>query len=270
MPENISDNMRDFLTLCFERNPVKRIDAKGLLKHKLLNQVDKKTALEHIISNENQLKLPKELTNTIKMHLDKVEGMQSTSRHSSDEQPAHNQNKLAERPPPHFAGQAEHVEDPNNYSFQQNSNPMKYSNQAPSTHNLNIYGSNQAHPVSNLNLFEHRNPGQGRPHHLISPSQAHDVQHAHKHGSNSNKFRYIPQLTEQTPENWNYIENDMLGPGHLQYNSQYQRHKQRQKTQYDQSQMGNWVSTKAPQPEIEQKHYKKRLPTQVHHSNWNE
>lgn len=75
LPDNISENMRDFLTLCFERNPVKRIDAKGLLKHKLLNQVDKKTALEHIISSENQLKLPKELTNTIKMHLDKVEGM---------------------------------------------------------------------------------------------------------------------------------------------------------------------------------------------------
>jgi serine/threonine protein kinase len=41
LPEGISDDMKDFLKLCFEKDPSKRIDAKNLLKHKLLNQLDK-------------------------------------------------------------------------------------------------------------------------------------------------------------------------------------------------------------------------------------
>ena len=37
LPEGLSEDMQDFLKLCFEKNPEIRIDAKNLLKHKLLN-----------------------------------------------------------------------------------------------------------------------------------------------------------------------------------------------------------------------------------------
>ena len=41
LPENISDDLKDFLKQCFDKDPEKRIDAKNLLKHKWLNQIDK-------------------------------------------------------------------------------------------------------------------------------------------------------------------------------------------------------------------------------------
>jgi len=52
-----------------------RADAKSLLQHKLLNQVDK-SELEKIISNGSKLQLPKELTSTIKKHLDEQQDSQ--------------------------------------------------------------------------------------------------------------------------------------------------------------------------------------------------
>ena len=71
MPEGLSDDMKDLLKLCFEKDPSKRIDAKNLLKHKLLNQLDK-NELQKIINTG-----PKELTSTIKMHLDKEDELLS-------------------------------------------------------------------------------------------------------------------------------------------------------------------------------------------------
>ena len=73
LPENISDDLKDFLKQCFEKDPEKRIAAKNLLKHKWLNQIDK-DALVKIIQSGNNLQLPQEMTKTIKKHLDQVEG----------------------------------------------------------------------------------------------------------------------------------------------------------------------------------------------------
>lgn len=33
LPETISEELKSFLNKCFERDPFKRIDAKGLLEH---------------------------------------------------------------------------------------------------------------------------------------------------------------------------------------------------------------------------------------------
>ncbi len=41
IPEHFSPELKDFLSYCFEKDPEKRIDAKGLLKHKWLCRIDK-------------------------------------------------------------------------------------------------------------------------------------------------------------------------------------------------------------------------------------
>jgi serine/threonine protein kinase len=41
MPETISEELKDFLTRCFEKDPFKRIDAKSLLQHPWLTKYDK-------------------------------------------------------------------------------------------------------------------------------------------------------------------------------------------------------------------------------------
>jgi serine/threonine protein kinase len=60
IPEEFSKELKDFLILCFEKDPEKRIDAKGLLSHSWLNKVDKnelkKVFGEHLPSEfENSL-----------------------------------------------------------------------------------------------------------------------------------------------------------------------------------------------------------------------
>jgi len=41
MPENISEDLKDFLSRCFEKDPFKRIDAKSLIQHHWLTKNDK-------------------------------------------------------------------------------------------------------------------------------------------------------------------------------------------------------------------------------------
>lgn len=74
-PADISPEMSDFLNCCFQKDPKKRTDASTLLRHKLLNKVDKEE-LEMFISGNGQdtLNLPKELTSTLKKHLDRCDG----------------------------------------------------------------------------------------------------------------------------------------------------------------------------------------------------
>jgi serine/threonine protein kinase len=39
-PDMISDELKDFLTKCFQKDPYKRIDAKSLLQHPWLSKYD--------------------------------------------------------------------------------------------------------------------------------------------------------------------------------------------------------------------------------------
>lgn len=41
LPENISEEMKDFLKTCFNKDPFSRIDAKSLLEHAWLKKYDK-------------------------------------------------------------------------------------------------------------------------------------------------------------------------------------------------------------------------------------
>ena len=43
LPESISDELRDFLTKCFNKDHFHRLDAKVLLKHPWLKKYDKNT-----------------------------------------------------------------------------------------------------------------------------------------------------------------------------------------------------------------------------------
>lgn len=47
-PESVSDELRDFLNKCFEKDPFKRIDAKGLLQHVWLTKYDK-TLIQKVV-----------------------------------------------------------------------------------------------------------------------------------------------------------------------------------------------------------------------------
>ena len=40
LPEGLSDELRDFLTKCFQKDPSKRISAEGLLRHPWLSKYD--------------------------------------------------------------------------------------------------------------------------------------------------------------------------------------------------------------------------------------
>jgi serine/threonine protein kinase len=67
LPDAISEELRNFLVRCFEKDPFNRIDAKSLLDHQWLKKYDNKS-FKRIISISD--KLPEEVTNTIKMHID--------------------------------------------------------------------------------------------------------------------------------------------------------------------------------------------------------
>jgi serine/threonine protein kinase len=41
LPESCSDDLKDFFSKCFEKDPFKRIDAKGLLEHRWIKKYDK-------------------------------------------------------------------------------------------------------------------------------------------------------------------------------------------------------------------------------------
>lgn len=70
LPEGISEELKDFLIKCFEKDPYNRIDAKSLLNHQWLTKYDK-NLFQKIISISN--KLPEEVTNTIRMHIDQAD-----------------------------------------------------------------------------------------------------------------------------------------------------------------------------------------------------
>jgi serine/threonine protein kinase len=40
-PESLTPELKDFLSKCFEKDPFRRIDAKGLLEHQWLKKYDK-------------------------------------------------------------------------------------------------------------------------------------------------------------------------------------------------------------------------------------
>ena len=68
-PESLSVELKDFLNKCFEKDTIRRIDAKGLLEHQWLKKYDK-NLFQKIISNSS--KLPEVVSNTIKLHINQV------------------------------------------------------------------------------------------------------------------------------------------------------------------------------------------------------
>ncbi|CDW87458.1 protein serine threonine kinase [Stylonychia lemnae] len=70
LPESITDELKDFLNKCFEKDPYRRIDAKGLLEHAWMKKYDK-NLFQKIINNGN--KLPEVVSNTIKLHINQVD-----------------------------------------------------------------------------------------------------------------------------------------------------------------------------------------------------
>jgi serine/threonine protein kinase len=67
LPQNISEELRDFLVKCFEKDPFNRIDAKGLLEHKWIRNQNKE--LFHSIMQISE-KLPEEVATTLRKHID--------------------------------------------------------------------------------------------------------------------------------------------------------------------------------------------------------
>ena len=74
LPNGISENCKDFLLKCFHKEPVLRVDAKTLLKHPWVRSSNNE--VYEIINSPNNI-LPEEVTNTIRMHIDKQGGMPS-------------------------------------------------------------------------------------------------------------------------------------------------------------------------------------------------
>lgn len=72
IPSSISENCKDFLLKCFEKEAVARIDAKGLLKHPWIKSQNQQ--MLDMITHSNNL-LPQEVTNTIRLHMDKSESL---------------------------------------------------------------------------------------------------------------------------------------------------------------------------------------------------
>ena len=72
LPNGISENCKDFLLKCFHKDPMLRIDAKGLLKHPWIH--NQNTEFLGIINASNN-QLPEEVTNTIRLHMDKAGGI---------------------------------------------------------------------------------------------------------------------------------------------------------------------------------------------------
>ena len=63
LPNDISDNLRDFLLKCFEKDPEKRLSAKELLFHPWLTQPNKKLVKKFISDNDSSSAIPESLIN---------------------------------------------------------------------------------------------------------------------------------------------------------------------------------------------------------------
>lgn len=72
LPADISENCKDFLLKCFEKDAGSRIEAKDLLKHPWVRSQGHQ-ALDIINDTHNQL--PQEVTNTVRLHMDKTESL---------------------------------------------------------------------------------------------------------------------------------------------------------------------------------------------------
>ncbi len=68
LPDGISNDCRDFLLLCFEKDPMHRIDAARLLRHRWIRSQDQEEVYDIINSPNNEL--PEEVHNTIRLHID--------------------------------------------------------------------------------------------------------------------------------------------------------------------------------------------------------
>jgi serine/threonine protein kinase len=66
IPENISENLKDFLKKCFNKDPLKRPTAKELLNHDWITNPNKKIVKKFV--NENDLILPQSIINEWKMN----------------------------------------------------------------------------------------------------------------------------------------------------------------------------------------------------------
>ena len=69
LPNGISESCKDFLLRCFQKDPVLRIDAKGLLNHTWI--IGSNYEALDIIARSNG-HLPEEVTNSIRLHIDKT------------------------------------------------------------------------------------------------------------------------------------------------------------------------------------------------------
>ena len=67
-PETISEQCKDFLIKCFQKEPSMRSEATTLLKHRWIRTQNQMVYYDIINSPDNEL--PEEVTNTIRMHID--------------------------------------------------------------------------------------------------------------------------------------------------------------------------------------------------------
>jgi len=75
IPTSISENCKDFLLECFQKEAVVRKEAKELLKHPWVRSQNHQ-ALD-MINASNQL--PQEVANSIRLHIDKSESLPAIS-----------------------------------------------------------------------------------------------------------------------------------------------------------------------------------------------
>ena len=83
LPDHISEELKNFLVRCFEKDPLNRIDAKSLLEHQWLKKYDKNLFQRIIQINNN---MPEEVTNTIKLHIDQADRSSITLQSSAKKQ----------------------------------------------------------------------------------------------------------------------------------------------------------------------------------------
>ncbi len=139
LPNGISDNLRDFLLKCFEKDPENRASAKDLLKHPWITMPNKKLVKKFIYENDNSaipVNLINEWKNNYRDNLASIASCQNDVNNNINNNGNNSNNEISPKSNSHIDN---FDDDERNLKFNNNNNKGKRKNMSTPKQDLSKY-----------------------------------------------------------------------------------------------------------------------------------
>ena len=139
LPNGISDNLRDFLLRCFEKDPENRASAKELLKHPWITMPNKKLVKKFIYENDNSaipVNLINEWKNNYRDNLASIASCQNDVGNNINNNGNNSNNEISPKSNSHIDN---YDDDEKNMKFNNNNNKGKRKNMSTPKQDLSKY-----------------------------------------------------------------------------------------------------------------------------------